>query len=200
MNVGDGVAKKPTSSKSPGDDIDEIEVSNDLLLSTQDDPREEIFNSTYTQFATSFKNRKYLQGRAILTPRNETVDELNTYFLSKLEGDVKEYLSSDSISTDDSDVEHANTFYTPEYLNSLKCSGLPNHQLQLKLNAPVILMRNINEKEGLCNGTRLLITRLGERVLEAEILTGTNVGKKILIPRIIMTTADTKCPYKMRRR
>lgn len=113
---------------------------------------------------------------------------------------MKEYLSADCISNDESDVDGVNLLYTTEYLNAIKCSGLPNHRLLLKQYAPVILLRNINQKEGLCNGTRLMITRLGEKVLEAEILTGTNVGKKIIIPRIIMTTADTYCPYKMTRR
>lgn len=41
----------------------------------------------------------------------------------------------------------------------------------------------------------MVIACLGERVLEAEILVGKNIGKKILIKRINMTTTD-----KMKRR
>lgn len=46
----------------------------------------------------------------------------------------------------------------------------------------------------------MIITRLGEMAIEAEILLGPKTRKKIIIPRIIMTTAETNCPYKMKRR
>jgi len=97
---------------------------------------------------------------------------------------MKEYHSADSISNDERDVFGVNLLYTIEYVNAIKCSGLPNHCLLLKQYAPGIQLWNINQKKGLCNGTRLMITRLGEKVLEAKILTGTNVGIKITIPRI----------------
>jgi hypothetical protein len=54
-----------------------------------------------------------------------------------------------------------------------------------------MLHRNINQSVGLCNGTRLAITQLGQKVIEAQIITKTNVGDKILIPRIIMSPSDT---------
>ncbi|KAL7157673.1 hypothetical protein ABFS83_02G093300 [Erythranthe nasuta] len=38
----------------------------------------------------------------------------------------------------------------------------------------VMLLRNIDQSSGLCNGTRLQITRLGNRVLEAKIISGIN--------------------------
>ncbi|CAN7105154.1 unnamed protein product [Brassica rapa subsp. narinosa] len=48
--------------------------------------------------------------------------------------------------------------YPPEYLNCLEFQGLPKHKLVLKVGIPVMLLRNINEKEGLCNGTRIIVT------------------------------------------
>ena len=44
--------------------------------------------------------------------------------------------------------------YPPEFLHSLNDSGLPPHELKLKKNCPVILLRNLNPAAGLCNGTR----------------------------------------------
>ncbi|KAK9048215.1 hypothetical protein SSX86_032822 [Deinandra increscens subsp. villosa] len=41
-----------------------------------------------------------------------------------------------------------------------------------------MLMRNINQTCGLCNGTRLLVTQLLNRVIEAEIITGTSIGSR----------------------
>lgn len=45
---------------------------------------------------------------------------------------------------------------------------------------PIMLLRNMNQSEGLCNGTRLMITSLGNMIVEAEIMVGQHKGKKIL--------------------
>jgi ATP-dependent DNA helicase PIF1 len=47
-------------------------------------------------------------------------------------------------------MEH---MYTKEFLNTLKFPGMPNHELKLKVGLPVMLLRNINQSAGLCNGT-----------------------------------------------
>lgn len=214
LKVGNGEAKAAPSSQQEILDLDNIEIDRSLLLSKREKPLEQVQQATFPDLQSSFKDRDYLRVRAILTPRNETVDEINDFFLSKISGDIKQYLSADTIANGENkknlssdtngkgekDQVGVNLLYTTEYLNELKCSGLPNHRLDLKNNVPVILLRNINQKQGLCNGTRMMITRLGERVLEAEILIGKNIGKQILIPRINMTTSDTNCPYQMRRR
>ncbi|XP_073225768.1 uncharacterized protein [Cicer arietinum] len=51
-------------------------------------------------------------------------------------------------------------WFTPEFLNDMKYSGIPNHRLKLKIDVPVMLLRNIDQASGLCNGTRLLINEL----------------------------------------
>ncbi|XP_052198297.1 uncharacterized protein LOC127805583 [Diospyros lotus] len=68
-----------------------------------------------------------------------------------------------------------------------ECSGVSNHELKLKVGTLVMLLRNIDHSVGLCNGTRLVITRTGNHILEAKILTGSNAGHKILIPRMTLT-------------
>jgi hypothetical protein len=42
---------------------------------------------------------------------------------------------------------------------------VPPHKLRLKVGAPIILLRNINPKNGLCNGTRLQVTHLARNVV-----------------------------------
>jgi ATP-dependent DNA helicase PIF1 len=44
-----------------------------------------------------------------------------------------------------------------EIQNSLTISGLPPHQLVLKVNCIVLLIRNLNTKEALVSGTRMRI-------------------------------------------
>ncbi|CAF1929457.1 unnamed protein product [Brassica napus] len=63
-----------------------------------------------------------------------------------------------------------------------------------------MMLRNLNQKNGLCNGTRMMISRLGHKVLEAELLTGTHVGERVLIPRIQLSPTDTIHPFTFRRR
>ena len=121
--------------------------------------------------------------------------------LSLFPGDEKEYLSSDSICQ--LKVIH-DTFderlYSPDVLNDLKLSGLPNHKLQLKVGVPVMLLRNIDQRGGLCNGTRLQVVSLGNRVIEAEIISGSNIGTRTFIPRMSLTPSDNKIPFKFQRR
>jgi len=90
--------------------------------------------------------------------------------------------------------------YTTEVLNSIKGSGLPNHSIRLKVGAPVMLLRNIDKSLGLCNGTRMIISRLDEHVIEAIPLSGKSAGKKILIARMLITPSNGRLPLKFQRR
>ena len=56
---------------------------------------------------------------------------------------------------DEGNMESQLDLYGPELLNSINCSGLPPHKLILKVGVPVMLLRNIDQSSGLCNGTRL---------------------------------------------
>ena len=107
------------------------------------------------------------------------------------------YLSADSIS----DSESEGHLYPIEFLNKLNPPGLPPHSLKLKVNTPVMLLRNLNPSAGLLNGTRLLIRKLGNRVIEAKIMTGTHTGSVVFIPRITLTTThDSRLPFTLSRR
>ncbi|XP_023767207.1 uncharacterized protein LOC111915796 [Lactuca sativa] len=85
-------------------------------------------------------------------------------------------------------------------LNVLKVSGLPNHKLILKVGVPVMLPRNIDQKNGLCNSTRLQVKSLGKRVIETIIIFGSNIGKQMFIPRMSLSPSEKKIPFKFQRR
>jgi len=80
-------------------------------------------------------------------------------------------------------------------LNTLQFSCIANHKLELKVGVPIFLLRNLNQSIRLCNGMRLIIKRLGQRVIEVEIITRNNVGKRVFIPCIIMSPSKTNCPF-----
>ncbi|XP_057779966.1 uncharacterized protein LOC130998566 [Salvia miltiorrhiza] len=129
----------------------------------------------------------------LLHNSGDSLRDMNTF-------DGRNYLSSDTACRSNSSNSLFNEFHTPEFLNGIKCSGTPNHQLFLKIGTPVMLLRNIDHANGLCNGTRLIITRLGDRVLEARLLNGHNAGDIVLIPRLSLTPSDPRLPFKFQRR
>jgi ATP-dependent DNA helicase PIF1 len=79
-------------------------------------------------------------------------------------------------------------------------SGLPPHSLFLKKYSPIILIRNLNPKEGLLNGTKLAVINLGRRIIEAKIMTGKHSGKMVFLPRITLTPSDSGLPFQLQRR
>jgi ATP-dependent DNA helicase PIF1 len=63
-----------------------------------------------------------------------------------------------------------------------------------------MLLRNLNQNLGLCNVTRIMITQLGDGIIEGIIITGTHTGQKTYIPRINLTTKGNKWPFTLCRR
>jgi ATP-dependent DNA helicase PIF1 len=92
------------------------------------------------------------------------------------------------------------SLYLVDFLNNLQFSDIANHKLELKVGVPILLLHTLNQSIGLCNGTRLIVKRLGQCVIEVEIITGNNVGKRVFIPRIIMSPSKTNWPFVLRRR
>ena len=130
---------------------------------------------------------------AILTPKNEACFDINDRVLQKLPGHTRTYYSADSIKCDDS-TEADN--YPTEFINSLTPSGMPRHKIQLKQNAVIMLLRNLDIKQGLCNGTRLKVCNLYSNVIDTEVL---STKKRVLIPRIRLSPSDTNLPFQLQR-
>ncbi|XP_074298906.1 uncharacterized protein LOC141629882 [Silene latifolia] len=87
--------------------------------------------------------------RAILTPRNNDVDLINKLLIEKFPGREYIYKSFDRVINDSCNV------YPSEFLNTLCPPGMTPHELVMKENSPVVLLRNLDPAAGLCNGTRL---------------------------------------------
>jgi ATP-dependent DNA helicase PIF1 len=92
-------------------------------------------------------------------------------------------------------IPHFDVLYPTEFLNSINVNNFPCHKLVLKKGVIVMLLRNLNQNMGLCNGMRLLVIELGQRLLQCIILTGSKVGKEVFIPRIALNTANVKWPF-----
>ncbi|XP_074362499.1 uncharacterized protein LOC141702790 [Apium graveolens] len=66
--------------------------------------------------------------------------------------------------------EDLNEAFPIEYLNSLNVAGMSPHDLKLKVRAVVMLMRNLNQNLGLCNGTRMIVTKCLRFCVECEVI------------------------------
>ena len=110
---------------------------------------------------------------AILAPKNDHCQAINNKVLDLIPGEVKTYTSVNRlVSENDSDVLQ----FPIEFLDSLEMTGLPPHQLHLKVGAIVMLLRNMNVALGLLNGTRLIVRNMYTNALDLEIITGVKCG------------------------
>lgn len=131
----------------------------------------------------------YFLRRMILAPRNGDVDSINEEVLSRMSGDAATYYSADAIVTEvGADGPDAIEENLPvEVLRSLSASGLPSGELTLKPGCPLILLRNLAPARGLCNGARMTLLRMSERVLEVKLIGGDHDGDVAFIPRVSLT-------------
>lgn len=138
----------------------------------------------------------YLYGRCILAVLNSTCDEYNRRVTELIPGDLCIY-SSVSRLVPDSSTSQLLEEMPVEVMESINPSALPPHELKLKVGSVVIVMRNLNVRESICNGTRLLVTRLGHRVIEAVHIIGSLRGKKVWIPRVKLPSnqSNLKLPF-----
>jgi ATP-dependent DNA helicase PIF1 len=177
-----------------------VEIPHDLLIQSSADPIGDIVEAIYPNLLQNMLIPNFFQDRAILAPTLEVVEKINDYVLALMPGEPKEYLSCDSIQKSDDDVGVDYRWITTEFLNEIKCSGMPNHKLILKIGSLIMLLRNIDISSGLCNGTRLIVNYMGTNVIGAQIATGTNVGEVVYIHRQNLIPSDANVSISFRRR
>lgn len=101
----------------------------------------------YNNFKPNVGNKEYFKSRIMLPSTNEIVDKVNVEMVEEMNGDKHTFISVYNVGDLDSQ-----TMFPIEYLNSLNFSGLPKHKLGLKKNIVVILLRNMDIKDGYWNG------------------------------------------------
>ncbi|KAL8539319.1 hypothetical protein ACS0TY_001079 [Phlomoides rotata] len=79
------------------DGLSEIEIPEENLILTDDDPVEAIVHNIYPYVAENLTTPNYFDDRAILAPTHKEVRCINDKILSMIPGETKEYLSFDSL-------------------------------------------------------------------------------------------------------
>lgn len=96
------------------------------------------------------------------------LNEFSTiYFYSEYESKLAiwRHFSADAI-TYGNEKEHEIFQWTLYVINLLTLSGMPPNQLNVKDVVVVMLLRNLNPSEGLCNGTQLIVKRLMPNLID----------------------------------
>ena len=142
------------------------------------------------------ENIKYYSDKAILCPKNVDVDQFNENILQTLPGKAHTYQSADAVQIGDDQ----GLYVTTEFLNKITLSGLPPHLLTVKVGCVMMLLRNLNPKHGLCNGTRIIVVSMTKRLIRGIVLTGDHQGKRCIIPRVTLFPSNNPYPFKFGRR
>jgi len=139
----------------------------------------------------------FFRTRSILASRNSSVREINHILIDRLPGETTEYLSEDKADLPEDGGEGG---LPVEVLHSFEVNGLPSSRLRLKEGTPIMLLRNINPDVGLCNRTRLVVTRLGQNYIEARVIAGKASGEIHFIPRIKLSSDEKDLGFILTRR
>ncbi|XP_048498115.2 uncharacterized protein LOC125496639 [Beta vulgaris subsp. vulgaris] len=188
LSIGNG--DEPTIS----DDMIKL-PSNMVIPTVADTSIDGLIDQIFPNLNEHIGDGNFMVERAIITPLNENADRINDKVIERFLGEGRTYYSFDSVPDD------TRNLYQQEFLNSIVASGLPPHVLKLKPGVPLMLLRNIDPKNGLCKGTRLLCHSLKDHFIDAEILTGHARGNRVFLPRIPLKTAeDIRLPFEMVRK
>ncbi|XP_070013430.1 uncharacterized protein [Nicotiana sylvestris] len=188
MRIGNGKEKTNMDNK--------IEISKSFIVPyiTEKESLDLLFNIIYPNLHMSLHNSSFLTSRVILITKNDFVDEINDRLIAQFPKEAKTFIAIDET------VEPNDQSQFEGFLHSLNPAGLPPYKLILKENCPVMLLRNLNPCEGLCNGTRLICCDFKSRVISAKILSGDFKDTHVFIPRIsLLSSDDEKLPIPFKR-
>ncbi|GFY18587.1 ATP-dependent DNA helicase [Trichonephila clavipes] len=127
---------------------------------------DKLLSKVYSNIQQNFKDQDWLSLRAILTSRNDAVEKLTATIQKQLPGQKYAYKSIDGILNDDEAVQ-----YPIEFLNYIQTPYL------------------------LCNGTRLIVKKLMQHVIQVTVLTGCAKGEDVLFPRIPILPSDNTIQF-----
>ncbi|KAK4394705.1 ATP-dependent DNA helicase RRM3 [Sesamum angolense] len=181
----------------PTDTEGNIRIPEEMIVKydNEEDSIKRLIRAIFPSLNTRAHSADYMTGRAILAAKNEHVDRLNETLISLFPGEEKIFNSFDEA------VDDTHNYYEEEFLNSLTPNGLPPHKLVSKKTCPIILLRNLDPSNGLCNGTRMVCREFRDNLIDAQIMFGQHSGKHVFIPRIPLSPAEHEgYPFQFRRK
>jgi len=169
-----------------------IQIPAQCVVETVDELIRFVYGEQLVLFDQSYTRR------AILSPKNQQVDQINVRILGLLEGETKIYQSADSL-VDDEQSDHDIGEIPIKVLNNYTPSGFPPHILQLKVGAIVLLLLDLDPKNGLSNGSRLEVTRCFEHIIEVQVINGPFAGDRHILHRYVMAESEHNIAIRIKR-
>jgi len=159
-----------------------------------------LINRIYPGIGNSrTQDDQYFLDCIILCSKNDEVHDINNAILQQFNPTAEVHMlrNMDSVSEKDG-MHHA---YPTEFLQQLNVGGLPPALLCLKVGSPVILLRNLDPGEELCNRTRMVVLNVRTKVLQCRIISKDRRfrGKVVLIPRIRLSPNAETLPVPLKR-
>jgi hypothetical protein len=173
---------------------DYVRLPKDIVIEYKDKHSiDHLIDCVFPDLDSNACSTQYMREREILYTRNDYVDEINARMIDRFPGKATVFYSFDSVDDD------KRNNYPQDFLNSITPNGLPSHELRIKINCPLILLRNLDLCSGLCNGTHLVVKAVDKHILDAEIVNGTHGGDMVFIPRIPLSPSkDLSLPFKFK--
>jgi hypothetical protein len=132
-------------------------------------------------------NLRTFNSTIILAPKNKQINLINEKVLNLIDTPSRTSLSMNH------PIMDGNHPIVPEdILETLQPTGFPPHNLTLKLGAVYMLLRNLNVKRGLCNGSRIAIKSIGTRLIFYDLLNsdGSIREEDLILPKITLTPVE----------
>ena len=119
-----------------------------------------------------------LASRVLLAPVNTIVDRINKRVTAMMPADrpSREYLSVNTADAHDV-YDPTSVVFAADNLQSITNANMPVHALTLRVGMPVMCMQNLDVANGICNGTTMIVERLGENVVWCRV--NTRFGQRL---------------------
>jgi hypothetical protein len=124
-----------------------------------------------------------LRDSTILAPKNDIINKVNALLLHSMpRRETVSYLVNFC-----KDMDNIGNFLV-EFLYTINLAALPPYALRLKPGYPVMLLRNLNPSNGLCNRMRLIIIAASCKLLRCSILGTRRYSEIVQLLRIPLDT------------
>lgn len=154
---------------------------------------DELIDFVYPDFQKLLTNDKELLRRLIIAPHNDTCDEVNEKLMDKVSTQMREYFSTDKpLDERPLDVDEIESEVSA--LNRRTDSGMPPHKLRLKVGCVAVLLINMSDREGLINGTRFIVEKLGDNQIVGRTINKRNSGQIQFFIERTRNTYEDKVP------
>jgi hypothetical protein len=126
--------------------------------------QEQLIKTVYNSLSPNrpLPSPNYFRDRAIISPKNVDIFQINQTILQLLPADKRFFQSADSYLLDDPTMNDRQNIAIG-FLHTLNPCGFPMSNLQLKIGCLIILLQDIDTEQGWSNGMWATIKKMSNR-------------------------------------